>query len=200
MSQQNSEALSADGLAVAPVTVNVFNFDQASGIYTGSSLEFLPKGVGLPAHSTAVAPPDDVAGQVCVYKDGSWQQVPDHRGETVYSTATGEAVTVTQPGDYPAGTTPVKPETAFDRWGGAAWVTDKAAKQRAAVEAARAEKSARITEAADVTQAWQTQLMLGIISPDDKVKLTAWMTYLQAVQATDPYSAPAVSWPERPAQ
>ncbi len=43
MSQQNSEALSADGLAVAPVTVNVLNFDQASGFTPAAAWSFCQK-------------------------------------------------------------------------------------------------------------------------------------------------------------
>ena len=78
-------------------------------------------------------------------------------------------------------------------------MTDTAAQQRAAVATAEAEKSSRISEAGSVTQVWQTQLALGIISADDKAQLTAWMRYIQQVQATDTASAPDISWPEKPA-
>jgi hypothetical protein len=49
-----------------------------------------------------------------------------------------------------------------------------------------------------VTQAWQTQLILGIITDGDKESLTKWMQYVQAVQAIDESDAPEINWPEKP--
>lgn len=63
---------------------------------------------------------------------------------------------------------------------------------------ADAEKASRIAEANSVTQMWQTQLMLGIITPEDKAKLTEWMQYAQAVQAVDTSTAPDITWPDKP--
>lgn len=187
-----------NGLAKAEGTLTVYGYDAVTGEFTGAVQEFLPQGVGLPAYACLTAPPDAQAGTVAVYQDGSWQSVQDHRGETVYSTATGEAITVLLPGDYPAGTTLLKPATAFDKWGGVSWVTDTEAAQRAAISAAEDEKAARVSEANGITQAWQTQLLLGIITDADKATLTAWMKYVQAVQATDVSSAPDISWPKKP--
>jgi len=50
-----------------------------------------------------------------------------------------------------------------------------------------------------MTQAWQTQLLLGIITDGDKASLTKWMQYIQAVQAVDVSTAPDISWPVKPA-
>ncbi|QOV70438.1 tail fiber assembly protein [Citrobacter sp. BDA59-3] len=49
------------------------------------------------------------------------------------------------------------------------------------------------------TQAWQTQLMLGIITDSDKTLLRTWMEYYQQVQAVDISKAPDITWPEQPA-
>lgn len=46
------------------------------------------------------------------------------------------------------------------------------------------------------TQPWQIQLMLGIISDEDKTSLTTWMKYYQAVQAVDTSKAPNINWPQ----
>jgi len=199
MAAKKNITLGSDGLAVTSGTLTVYSFDPATGEYTGAADEYLAQGVGIPAHSTDIAPPKSATGKACVYQDGSWQQVADHRGETVYSTATGAPVRVTLPGDYPAGTTLLKPQTPFDTWGGVAWVTNSDAQQRAAVASADAEKRARISQAGSVTQVWQTQLALGIISAEDKAQLTVWMRYIQQVQATDTASAPDISWPDKPA-
>lgn len=45
---------------------------------------------------------------------------------------------------------------------------------------------------------WQTQLLLNIISDDDKASLTEWMIYLKNVQAVDVSLAPSIDWPEAP--
>ncbi|EMD0829329.1 tail fiber assembly protein [Morganella morganii] len=59
-------------------------------------------------------------------------------------------------------------------------------------------KQSLITEANQKTQLWQTQLMLGIITDEDKASLTEWMLYVQKVQAVDTSTAPDIIWPEKP--
>ena len=190
--------LDKNGLATVAGRLTVYNFDGLTGEYTGAGDEYLPQGVGLPANACIIAPPLVDAGSVAVFCNGAWQAVADHRGETVYSTADGTAQLITSPGDYPAGTTTTAPETAFDKWDGKKWVTDRDAQQAAAIKAAESEKAARIAEANSITQAWQTQLSLDIITDADKASLTAWMKYVQAVQAVDTDSAPDIAWPEKP--
>lgn len=65
-------------------------------------------------------------------------------------------------------------------------------------ERAEAEKQLLTTEANQKTQLWQTQLMLGIITGEDKASLTEWMLYVQKVQAVDTSAAPDIIWPEKP--
>lgn len=50
----------------------------------------------------------------------------------------------------------------------------------------------------DVTQMWQTQLSLGIITDADKATLILWMKYAQEVSAIDTNSAPDIAWPQEP--
>ena len=64
---------------------------------------------------------------------------------------------------------------------------------------AEAKKQALIAEASQKTQLWQTQLMLGIITDEDKASLKEWMLYVQEVQAVDPSLGAAVVWPIPPA-
>jgi len=66
------------------------------------------------------------------------------------------------------------------------------------VENAKAIKSALLAEANTNTQPWQTQLLLGIISEEDKISLTNWMMYYKKVQEIDTSVAPNISWPEKP--
>ncbi|MGQ6476459.1 tail fiber assembly protein [Serratia sp. IR-2025] len=66
-------------------------------------------------------------------------------------------------------------------------------------EQAQAQKELLLGEANKKTQAWQTQLMLGIITDADKASLISWMEYVQKVQAVDVSSAPNITWPDQPA-
>jgi len=133
--------LGSDGLAAESGVMVIYNYNPESGLFTGASDEYLTQGVGIPANSTSDAPPASESGKVYIFTDGKWLQKDDHRGETIYSTTTREPVEITLPGDYPEGTTPLKPATAFDVWSGKAWKTDKKAQQAAAVSDAEAKKS-----------------------------------------------------------
>lgn len=57
-------------------------------------------------------------------------------------------------------------------------------------------KKQLLADANQKTQAWQTQLMLGMISDADKKLLITWMEYVQKIQALD--GNEVVIWPEPP--
>lgn len=190
--------LDKNGLAKSAGTMTIYNFDAVSGEFTGSSDEFLAQGVGLPANACITEPPATEAGRVAFYRDGSWLDVADHRGETVYLVTDGAAILIDVPGDYPADTTPLKPATAWDKWDGEKWVTDPAEEKAAAIKEAIERKAVLITEANSTTQAWQTQLRLDMITDADKASLMAWMKYVQDVQAVNIHEAPDITWPQKP--
>ena len=190
--------LDKNGLAKSAGTLTIYNFDAISSEFTGSNDEYLAQGVGMPANTCTVAPPVTVSGYVALYLNGSWQVVADHRGETAYSVNDGSAVAISAPGDYPADTTPLKPATTWDKWDGTKWVKDAEAEREAKIIAVEKERSTRIAEANSVSAAWQAQLLLGIITEDDKERLTAWMAYVQKIQRIDGLSTPYVTWPDRP--
>jgi len=190
--------LDKNGLAKSAGTLTIYNFDAVSGEFTGSNDEYLAQGVGLPANACITAPPVTEAGRVAIYQDEAWTAVADHRGKTVYSVTDGAAVVVNVPGDYPADTTPLKPATAWDKWDGAKWVTDSAKEKAAAVNEARERQALLIAEANRITQAWQTQLRLEMITEADKASLMSWMKYVQAVQAVNVQAYPEITWPQKP--
>lgn len=190
--------LDKNGLAKSAGTLTIYNFDAMSGEFTGSSDEFLVQGVGLPAYACFIAPPATEDGFKPVYRDGNWQIITDHRGETVYSITDGAAILIETLGDYPAGVTLLEPATAWDKWDGEKWVTDLAAEKAAVIREARERQAALISEANTITQAWQTQLRLEMITDTDKASLVAWMKYIQDVQAVNVEEAPAITWPPKP--
>lgn len=192
--------LNSEFIATVAGDITVFNYDGETREYLSSSVEYLPEGVGIPANSCMDAPGESKEGfAICRTTDfTTWEYVADHRGETVYSTETGESVIVSLPGDYPEGTTTLAPATPYDRWNGSEWVTDTEAQHAADVEAAEQQKAALLLEAQATISLWQTELQLGIISDEDKVSLIAWMNYIKAVQAVDTSKAPDITWPEKP--
>lgn len=66
------------------------------------------------------------------------------------------------------------------------------------VTEAERKKSQILLTINEITQTWQTQLALGIITDEDKATLTLWMKYAQQVQAIDTSAAPDITWPTEP--
>lgn len=192
--------LNSEMISTVAGDVTVFNYDVKTREYLSSSVEYLPVGVGIPANSCTDAPGEKKEGfAICRTADfTAWEYVTDHRGETVYSTETGESVIVTLPGDYPEGTTTLAPATPYDTWNGSEWVTDNEAQHVADVEAAEQQKAALLAEAQTTISLWQTELQLGIINDEDKASLIVWMKYIKAVQAVDTSKAPKITWPDKP--
>ena len=192
--------LDENGFATEAGYITVYNYNGETGEYISSSVEYLPIGVGVPAHSCVDAPGSKKDGFAIRRNADStgWEYVADHRGETVYSTTTGEPVTVSQLGEYPEGTTTIAPSTAYDKWDGQKWVADDDEKHAADVAAAEQQKTNLLNAANSKISLWQTELQLGIISDDDKAALIAWIGYIKAVQAVDTSAAPNITWPEQP--
>lgn len=189
-----------NGLASEPGNVTVYNYDSQSGEYINMVEEYLSQGVGVPANATAVAPPVVKAGNVAIFREDDWHVLADHRGESIYKTEDGTVTEVTELGDYPAGTTTLKPATEFDKWDGKNWVTDKNAMSAAQIKDAEARRKALLAEAQVTISIWQTELQLGIIDNENKAKLTGWLYYIKALQKIDSSAAPDIEWPEVPAQ
>ncbi|BBJ60299.1 prophage tail fiber assembly protein homolog TfaE [Enterobacter asburiae] len=192
--------LNQDMIATMAGEITVFNYDGETREYISSSVEYLPVGVGIPAKSCIDSPGEDKEGfTICRKADfTAWEYMADHRGETVYSTETGEVIVITAPGDYPDGTTTLAPATYHDTWNGNEWVIDTKAQHAADVEAAEQQKVALLSEAQTTINIWQTELQLGIINDKDKASLMLWLTYIKELQAVIPDAAPNIKWPTPP--
>lgn len=187
-------------IATVAGDITVFNYDGETREYLSSAVEYLAVGVGLPANSCTDAPGESKEGSaICRTADfTAWEYVADHRGETVYSTETGEPEIVSLPGDYPEGTTTLAPATPYDKWDGSEWVTDTKAQHAADVETAEQQKTALLLEAQATISLWQTELQLGVISDEDKASLISWLTYIKQLKGVDTSMAPDISWPVVP--
>ena len=192
--------LNSDGITTSAGWLTIYNIEPEQREFISATSEFLPEGIGLPAMSFADKPELPADGHALVRSaDGQrWETPPDYRGETAYHTETGEPEAVLLIGELPETLTFTAPATAYDRWDGAKWVTDTEAQHADLVAQADAEKQERLSEAQAIISGWQTELQLGIISDDDKSRLTAWMEYIKKVQAVDTSDPEHIVWPKSP--
>lgn len=193
--------LNSELIATVAGDMTVYNYDNTTREYISSSTEYLAVGVGIPACSCLDAPVTHKAGYaICRSADfNSWEYVPDHRGEIVYNTETGEPKEITSLGDYPENTTTIAPLTPYDKWDGEKWVTDTEAQHSAAVEAAEAKRQSLIDAAMDSISLIQLKLRAGRkLTEAETNRLNAVLDYIDAVEATDTSTAPDVIWPELP--
>ncbi|QTA18895.1 tail fiber assembly protein [Escherichia albertii] len=197
----NNAILNNELIAVQEGNIIVYNYNSETREYISASTEFLAVGVGIPAYSCLDAPGTHKAGYaICRSADlNSWEYVPDHRGETVYNTETGEAKEITVPGDYPENTTTLAPLTSYDKWDGEKWVTDTEAQHSAAVDAAEVQRQSLIDTAMASISLIQLKLQAGRkLTQAETTRLNAVLDYIDAVTATDTSTAPDVIWPELP--
>ncbi len=193
--------LNRELIATKAGIITVYNYDGETREYISTSNEYLAVGVGIPAYSCLDAPGTYKAGYaICRSVDlNSWEYMPDHRGEIIYSTETGEAKEITVPGNYPENTTTIAPLTPYDTWDGEKWVTDTEAQHNAAVEAAEAQRQSLIDAAMASISLIQLKLQAGRKPTQaETTRLNAVLDYIDAVTATDTSTAPDVIWPELP--
>ncbi|EFH3911923.1 tail fiber assembly protein [Escherichia coli] len=194
-------SLDENGFATEDGYITVYNYDGVTREYIGLAVEYLPVGVGVPGNSCVDAPISKKDGfAVCRTADlTGWEYVPDHRGEIIYSTETGESKEITAPGDYPENTTTIAPLTPYDEWDGEKWVTDTVAQHSAAVGAAEAQRQSLIDTAMASISLIQLKLQAGRnLTQAETARLNAALDYIDAVEATDTSTAPDVIWPELP--
>lgn len=192
--------LDSELIAIVAGDITVFNYDGKTREYLSSSVEFLPVGVGIPANSCVDAPGEIKEGfTVCRTEDDkAWKVVVDHRGETVYSTTTGEKVIITMPGEYPKDTTTLAPATPYDKWNGSLWVTDLKALHAADVMAAEQTKTALLSEATAIIAPLADAQAGGYIEDADVPRLTEWQRYRYKLTKVDTSIAPDVTFPPKP--
>lgn len=184
-----------NGLATQAGDIRCFYFDSVTGEYTGWSDEFINVGVSMPGDSTDIDPGDGVAGKEVVFTGTNWRLEEDHRGETVWSTADGSAITVDYIGSVHDGYTRIAPSTPYDVWDGKKWVTDTDMQQADAIAEAELQRQQLISAAMQSIGVIQLKLQAArVLSDAEKNKLNATLDYIDAVTATDTATAPDISW------
>ncbi|EFN9915585.1 tail fiber assembly protein [Escherichia coli] len=193
----DNAVLNSEIIATKAGNITVYNYDGETREYISTSNEYLAVGVGIPAYSCLDSPGTYKAGYaICRSADfNSWEYVPDHRGEIVYNTETGEAKEITTPGDYPENTTTIAPLTPYDKWDGEKWVTDTEAQHGAA----EAQRQSLIDTAMASISLIQLKLQAGRkLTQAETTRLNTVLDYIDVVTTTDTSTAPDVIWPELP--
>ncbi|MEI7087582.1 tail fiber assembly protein [Pectobacterium versatile] len=195
---KNAE-LNERGLAINSGWITVYHVNSETREYLSASYEYVMQGVGLPADSYADEPQLPPVGQALRRSaDGkAWEQVPDHRGQTVYSTETQLAQMVTQFGELPENMTFLAPATEFDQWNGATWVTNLEAQQIAATKSLQQELAARRATANTQIAELNYAVDLAIATDEEQERLTQWKIYLVTLNRID-LTAASVVWPVAP--
>ncbi|HBA2906801.1 TPA: tail fiber assembly protein [Escherichia coli] len=181
-------------------TITVYNFRADTCEFIGKGDALIPAFTGLPACCTSEKPPETRDGFIPVYdtENGCWAITEDHRGEVVYDTETGHEREITEPGQYPAGTTPVVPENPWQKWDGKTWVDDADAARNALTEAAKNNKNRLLKQANTAVATLQDYVDLEMATDDEKTHLIAWKKYRVLLSRIQPEDAPDIEWPPLP--
>ncbi|MHA3496453.1 tail fiber assembly protein, partial [Yersinia enterocolitica] len=165
-----------------------------------AGMEYLPLGVGLPAHSVADAPVIQPKTGMALVRDLSanqWVTVEDHRHQTVYDIETKTESIISALGPMPHNKTQLQPTHEFDQWTGTAWEVDQQALKASHIATASQQKTALINQVSD-----HINILLDAIAMDnqqtDIQQLAALKQYRVALLRIDPNTAPDIDWPELP--
>ncbi|MHA3493178.1 tail fiber assembly protein, partial [Yersinia enterocolitica] len=165
-----------------------------------AGMEYLPLGVGLPAHSVADAPVIQPKTGMALVRDlteNQWITVADHRHQTVYDIETKTESIISALGPMPHNKTLIQPTHEFDRWTGTAWKVDQQALKASHIAAAVQQKTALIKQVSE-----HINILLDAIAMDnqqtDIQQLAALKQYRVALMRIDSNAAPDIDWPELP--
>ncbi|CNG75537.1 putative phage tail fiber assembly protein [Yersinia enterocolitica] len=180
--------------------ITLYHYDADSMEYTSADMEYLPLGVGLPAHSVADAPiiqPKTGMALVRNLAANQWIAVEDHRHKTVYDIETKNESIIFALGPIPHNKTLIQPMHEFDIWTGTAWEVDQQALKARHITAAVQQKTALINQVSE-----HINILLDAIAIDnqqtDIQQLAALKHYRVALMRIDPNTAPDIDWPELP--
>lgn len=180
--------------------ITLYHYDAETLEYVQASMEYLPVGIGLPAHSAPDAPTVQPATDMALIRDlaaNQWIAVEDHRHKKGYHIETKHESLILALGPIPPTQTLIKPTHPCDQWTGSVWVLDQAALKARAMADARQQKAALLHQATD-----HINILLDAVALDnqqaDLQQLAAYKHYRVALMRIDPDTAPEIDWPEWP--
>ncbi|EOM4942767.1 tail fiber assembly protein [Escherichia coli] len=181
-------------------TVTVYKLHPETNEFIGSDNAFIPAHTGLPANCTTIKPPLTKDGFVAIFntEKQKWIAIKDHRGEIVFDTKDARRFVITALGDYPAGTTTLEPENAWQKWNGSKWEDDAESMRVALTREAELEKIRLLKQAHTAIATLQDAVVLGMASQEETLLLTAWKKYRVLLNRIQVEDAPEIVWPEVP--
>ncbi|KES17079.1 Caudovirales tail fiber assembly protein [Gilliamella apicola SCGC AB-598-I20] len=195
--QPTSAVLNKNGLTISAGWTIIYNVD-AKGEFSQATYQYLPVGVGLPAHAYLEAPKNVQDNQAIIHNGQQWTYPKDLRGTTIYSTETGTETIMQEVGDIPEGYTTLKPGSEFDKWDGKKWQLDKNKQHQSQVNQATTEKNQLIAEATSQINYLQDAVDSQIASEPEIQLLAEWKKYRALVNRIDVQQAPNIDWPDMP--
>lgn len=184
-----------NGNATETHIATVSGFDFTTGEHIATYDVRILAGTGIPGFSTLTLAPDAENGHAICWNSNTWTQVIDLRGTTAYEKATGAQTTVKNLGPLPDALTSISPVTQYDKWGGAAWITDADAQTAAEITGAEQMRAQLLAEANTEISWRQDAVDEGIATEQEIEGLTAWKKYRVLLMRVDT-AAPA--WPTIP--
>lgn len=178
-------------------TITVYNLRADTLEFIGAGDAYIPPHTGLPAYCTDIEPMEVSAGKVAIFNSSksAWSLVDDYRGKTVFDTATGSALYISELGALPKNTTSIAPSGQYQKWNGKAWVKDEEAEKSATLAEATVQKSSLMQIANEKISTLQDSVELEMATDDEKEKLTDWKKYRVLLSRVDPAVA---DWPTLP--
>ncbi|HEN3626262.1 TPA: tail fiber assembly protein, partial [Yersinia enterocolitica] len=178
--------------------VTLYHYDAGSLEYASAGMEYLPLGVGLPAHSVADAPVIQPKTGMALVRDlteNRWITVEDHRHKMVYDIETKNESIISALGPMPHNKTQLQPMHEFDIWTGTAWEIDQQALKASHITAAVQQKTVLIKQVSE-----HINILLDAIAMDnqqtDIQQLAALKQYRVALLRINTSTAPEIDWPE----
>ncbi|MBA7934017.1 tail fiber assembly protein [Klebsiella sp. RHBSTW-00215] len=184
-----------------PQMVTVYHFSPETRELLDTEEASIPPHTGLPANSTESPPGVPASGKIPVYDilTDSWSFFEDHRGETVYSTLSGEPRVILELGGLPGNVTNKAPSESYQKWDGQEWINDLDAKKQADISSAVEILKELMKKANEKIAPLNDAIELGIQTEDEVTQLIEWKKYRIALSRIDINSAPEIAWPEIPA-
>ena len=195
--QPQSAVLDSKGLTVSAGWAVVYNVD-AKGEFLQATYQYLPTGVGLPAHAYLEAPKNVQENQAIIHNGQQWTYPKDLRGTTIYSTETGAETTMQEVGDIPEGYTTLKPDSKFDKWDGKKWQLDNDKQHQYEVNQASAKKNQLIADATAQISYLQDAVDTDIATNEETELFAKLKKYRALVNRIDIEQAPNIDWPKQP--
>ena len=195
--QPKDAVLDNNGLTISEGWAVVYNVD-AKGEFLQATYQYLPVGVGLPAHAYLEAPKNVQDNQAIIHNGQKWTYPKDFRGQKIYSIITGTEITITEIGDIPDDYTLLKPASEFDSWDGEKWVLDTEKQHQHDINVATSQKKQLLSDVNEQISYLQDAIDADIATDAEKSLFAALKKYRVLLNRIDVNQAPDIEWPIKP--